>query len=368
MSSALAAPQPASADPHTVSLTINSSGQLSPNYRLELRNSTTKPIDVTVRQELPRGTGVTTTSSGGRVGETEVTWQVQAPPRSTTALTTSLTQSGGVTPLLSPACAYENGGNRPYDCSAASWTPPPPIVPANARVWWQQPRNLTIAGLSLLFGVVLIWSFARSLRRRRRRAAGRPPIGPTTRNPARALAPPPAPRRRRPPAFLVFALGIVLLAAGSAIGTQATVLGAHATGIVGKQRNGGWIGEPAAGPVGAVLHEAAFEVTVYRIACQESGRAARRCLATIGLHNVSNNKQLWYAPLQRAYLPTGNWVSTDEAATREVNGGRDFFAEPVASGQRLLFPLVFTVTSDLLPNRIELRSGVFNAGVTVTSV
>ncbi|SDY56067.1 hypothetical protein SAMN05444365_102650 [Micromonospora pattaloongensis] len=365
-SSILAAPQPAHAQPQTVSLGINSSGTLSPNYRIEVRNSTAKPIDVTVRQELPRGTTVTTTSPEARPKEGEVTWQLKAPPRSNTTLTSSLTHSGGST-LFSPACAYERDGSRPYSCATAAWTPPPDITPRHAPPWWQQPRTLTIIGASALVGLTLLWGLVAVARRWRRRAAGRSRIGPTTRAPIRGLAPPPAPRRRRrPPAVVVLAFTLLLLALTGALGTRAVVAGADTIQLARQQT--GWVGNQTSGPVGAALREDSFEFTVYRIGCQQVGPGTRRCIATVGVHNASGKDGHWHAGLQRAYLPTGSWVSTDEAATREANKGRDMFAEPLAAGQRLLFPLAFTVTSELLPTRIELRSGAFNAGVSVTPV
>ena len=65
------------------------------------------------------------------------------------------------------------------------------------------------------------------------------------------------------------------------------------------------------------------------------------------------------------YLPGGRWVSTDESATRTANLGRDVFADPVAAGSRMVLPLVFTVDGRDPPQQLELRSGVFSAGVRV---
>lgn len=118
------------------------------------------------------------------------------------------------------------------------------------------------------------------------------------------------------------------------------------------------------GTVGVPLRESAFEFTVYRVAC-DPGSGARRCQATVGLRNVSPEQQSWHGRLQRAYLSDGNFVSTDEQATRMANQGRDVFAQPVAAGTRMVLPLVFTVIGREPPTQLELRSGVFSAGVRV---
>ncbi|PWR10266.1 hypothetical protein DKT68_09535, partial [Micromonospora acroterricola] len=91
----------------------------------------------------------------------------------------------------------------------------------------------------------------------------------------------------------------------------------------------------------------------------------RRCQATVGVRNVTGDQQPWHGQLQRAYLPGGRWVSTDEPATRAANLGRDVFADPMAAGSRVVLPLVFTVDGRDPPRQLELRSGVFSAGVRV---
>lgn len=118
------------------------------------------------------------------------------------------------------------------------------------------------------------------------------------------------------------------------------------------------------GAVGEPLRESAFEFTVYRVAC-EPGAAARQCEATVGVRNLTPEQQSWHGRLQRAYLPDGNFVSTDEQATRAANQGRDVFAQPMAAGSRTVLPLVFTVAGKAPPEQLELRSGVFSAGVRV---
>lgn len=140
--------------------------------------------------------------------------------------------------------------------------------------------------------------------------------------------------------------------------------------------SGAWMGTGVAGPVGVPLRESAFEFTVYRMSCgapgsagQTDGGAApangRRCQATVGVRNVTGDHQPWHGQLQRAYLPGGRWVSTDEPATRAANLGRDVFADPMAAGTRMVLPLVFTVDGRDPPQQLELRSGVFSAGVRV---
>ncbi|MGW4153539.1 hypothetical protein ACWEDF_10345 [Micromonospora chersina] len=134
--------------------------------------------------------------------------------------------------------------------------------------------------------------------------------------------------------------------------------------------SGAWVGNSVTGPLGVPLRENAFEFTVYRLACgggtqPASPSGGRQCLATVGVRNVTSGEQTWHGQLQRAYLPGGNWVATDESATRVANLGRDVFAQPVAAGSRVLLPLVFTVHGDDPPKQLELRSGVFSAGVRV---
>lgn len=137
--------------------------------------------------------------------------------------------------------------------------------------------------------------------------------------------------------------------------------------------SGAWMGTGVSGPVGVPLRESAFEFTVYRMSCAAgaaSGSGAapaggRRCQATVGVRNVTGAEQPWHGQLQRAYLPGGRWVSTDEPATRAANLGRDVFANPVAAGSRAVLPLVFTVDGRDPPRQLELRSGVFSAGVRV---
>jgi hypothetical protein len=360
-----AAPASASANPtpEAVTIAVASSGTVSPEYRVEVHNETQSPVDVTVRQVVPHGTAVQAVSTGGRADAAEVTWQLQLPAHATEPLATSLTPTPTAAPVVVPACAYHRDGRLPYDCAAASWAlPPPPPAPEPSPWRWQLIAILAgVAALLILAG--LRWW----LRRRRNRRTPRPMPGQaatsSTAGPAQAV------RRRDPPVWRVVGLAVVLLVALTALGVRAAAV---AFNVIGKkasaalQEGRGWIGEPTVGPLGATLREAAFEFAVYRFSCQ-SGTAepSRRCIATVGVHNVSAESQPWYSMLQRAYLPGGTWVSADEAATTDVNGGIDLFSAPLPPGADMLVPVAFTVPSNAQPDRIELRSGVFSAGVTV---
>ena len=81
VSATLTTPVPALATPEAVSLSIDSSGQYWPDYRLQVRNATPRPISVTVRQELPRGTAVTVASDGGQAEQNELVWRIRVPAR-----------------------------------------------------------------------------------------------------------------------------------------------------------------------------------------------------------------------------------------------------------------------------------------------
>lgn len=213
-------------------------------------------------------------------------------------------------------------------------------------------------------------------------------------------APPGPPRRPRPPAWLAVTLAAVLAAglATTVIATASTQVTAIST-VDREPSSGAWIGRTIAGQVGAPLRDSAFEFTIYRLACPDPSAAAgggpteaaaagagvasptagagvtpptagpdaggTRCQVTVGLHNVSGREQHWDGSLQRAYLPGGDWVTADETATLAANAGRDYFAQPVPPGQRIVFPLVFTLPGPAAPTRVELRSEVFSAGISV---
>ncbi|MFI6819339.1 hypothetical protein ACIBJE_00105 [Micromonospora sp. NPDC050187] len=366
--------------PPVVRVRVAPAGTPAPAYRIEVRNDGNAPVDTTVRQELPPGASAATVTAGGRTtraagraGSAEVTWRLTLPARSTTTLNTALTAAAD-RPLTAPACAFDGAGNRPYDCATATWQQAAdPGSGAESTPLWQRPTTALAAGAALL--PVLAGTGWWLLRRRRRSTdattgrsgaipdgAGRPD-GRGTVYP-RAAVPSPAYRRRRPPVWLVVgvALAVLVGVVGAAAWTATTRVAAIDTGAA--PTSGAWTGQGRAGALGVPLREAAFEFTVYRMACDPASDR-RRCQATVGVRNLTPQQQVWHGELQRAYLPDGRWVNADEPATRAANQGRDVFAEPVAADQRMVVPLVFTVGGPEPPRQVELRSGVFSAGVRV---
>ncbi|NES35682.1 hypothetical protein G3554_05795, partial [Micromonospora sp. PPF5-17] len=177
-------------------------------------------------------------------------------------------------------------------------------------------------------------------------------------------------RRRTPPVGVMVGVAAAVLAGVvGAAGWTATQRVA-AIDTAKQPTSGAWMGKSVSGGVGVPLREAAFEFTVYRLACGAASLPVtkpgdRQCLATIGVRNLTPDEQTWHGQLQRAYLPGGNWVPADEDATQVANLGQDVFAKPVAAGSRVLLPLVFTMHGTDPPKQLELRSGVFSAGVRV---
>ncbi|MFE0590474.1 hypothetical protein [Micromonospora echinospora] len=366
--------------PPAVRVRVAPAGTPAPAYRIEVRNDGNAPVATTVRQELPPGASATTVSAGGRTTRSagradsaEITWRLTLPARSTTTLDTALTAAVD-RPLTAPACAFDGSGDRPYDCATATWqqaaksgadAAPPPL--------WQRPTTALAAG-ALLLAVLAATGWWLLRRRRRVTDAATGPFGadpgrtgrPESRGTVypRPAAPSPAYRRRRPPVWLVVGMALAILAGvvGAAAWTATTRVAAIDTDA--QPTSGAWTGPGHAGPLGVPLREAAFEFTVYRMAC-DPATARRRCQATVGVRNLTPQQQVWHGELQRAYLPDGRWVNADEPATRAANQGRDVFAEPVAADGRMLVPLVFTVGGPEPPNQVELRSGVFSAGVRV---
>lgn len=190
--------------------------------------------------------------------------------------------------------------------------------------------------------------------------------------PPRPAVPGRAKRRSGPPIWVVVSIAVVIVGLVVAVATWTATARVSAIDTGKQPTSGAWVGQSTSGAIGATMRDATFEFTVYRVNCgaavqQPAGPrpAGQRCLATVAARNVSKQPQLWYGASQRAYAPSGNWVTTDEPATRAVNGGRDIFAEPVPPSERLLFPLVFTMNGPSPPTRIELRGAVFSAGVSV---
>ncbi|MFG1954618.1 hypothetical protein [Micromonospora sp. NPDC048830] len=367
--------------------------------------------------------------AAGQAATTEVTWQLKLPARGSTTLHTALAAVAPGRPLSAPACAFTNDGNRAYDCATATWNRPmmPAAAKVTEAAVWRRPPVLlgALAGVLLLtMGGLWWWQ-----RRRRRRAEIRAGIGagagtgvaagtagtagagagtgvaagtagtagaevgagaaatagaevgagapgtagaevgagaPGTAGRGVVYSRPVAAARHRPPVWLVVA-GAATLLAGVVFAAALTASQRVAAIDTNKQpTSGAWLGQSATGAIGVPLRESAFEFTVYRLTCPpDGGGGGRRCLATVGVRNVTPQQQTWHGQMQRAYLPGGNWVSTDEQATRQANQGRDVFAQPLAAGARMVLPLVFTVGGTAQPKQLELRSGVFSAGVRV---
>lgn len=372
------AARPAPGPAPKVRVTVAPVATPAPAYRIEVHNDGGRPVDTTVRQELPPGASASTVTAGGRAtrpadGATpaEVTWRLRLPARSTTTLNTALTAAVPDQPVTAPACAYASDGDRPYDCATATWQQAAgPASEADGPLW-RRPATMLVALAALLLGGTG-WGWLRRRRRLDARSAlddGTSAGGGTTGRRRgtlypRPAVPPPAYRRRRPPVWLVVGVAAAVLAGvvGAAAWTATTRVAAVDTAQ--RPTSGAWTGQGRSGPVGTPLREAAFEFTVYRVACA-GPTDRRRCQATVGVRNVTTEQQVWHGELQRAYLADGGWVNADEVATRGANQGRDVFAEPVAAGQRLVLPLVFTVQGAQPPRQLELRSGVFSAGVRV---
>ncbi|MFF5179000.1 hypothetical protein ACFY2Q_13350 [Micromonospora sp. NPDC000316] len=380
---------PASVPAPPVTVAVAPESSPAPRYRIHVRNVGSSPVDTTVRQELPSGSSPTSISAGGRStnsggSATEVTWRLRLPAHSTTTLGTALTATAPGQKLTAPACAFTSDGSRPFDCASATWQAagtPAEEVTAAQPVWRQTPVLLAgLAVLLVLLGAALFWVWRRRRGRRVTAAAlssgggsdeGRGTIYP------RPSTPSPMRRRRTPPVALLVGAAVVVLAA--VVGTAGWTATRQVSEIDTQKQptSGAWMGTGVSGPVGVPLRDSAFEFTVYRMSCDAHGStgatneggaapaSGRRCQATVGVRNVTGDQQPWHGQMQRAYLPGGRWVSTDEPATRAANLGRDVFADPVAAGSRVVLPLVFTVDGRDPPRQLELRGGVFSAGVRV---
>ncbi|MFV2100448.1 hypothetical protein [Micromonospora sp. LOL_024] len=351
-----------------ISVAVTPDNTAEPGYRIKVHNRGDAPVDTTVRQELPQGLHASTISDGGREtrpgasATTEVTWRLKLPPRSTTTLGTTLTTTATRQPVTAPACAFSSDGRRPYDCSTATWTAPGAVADeAQEPAGWRRQLPALLAGVVavLVLGIagLLTW------RRRRPVAAALATDGPGTIYPRPATPRPPA-RRRKPPVWVVVPIAAAVLAGTVGAATWSATQRVTAIDTDSRPTSGAWKGTGASGELGMPLREDAFEFTVYRMTC-EPGRTARQCHTTLGVRNLTRENQVWHGKLQRAYLANGNWVTTDEQATRRANQGRDVFAQPMAAGSRMVLPLVFTINGRETPQRLELRSGVFSAGVRV---
>ncbi|MDG4808283.1 hypothetical protein O7634_16135 [Micromonospora sp. WMMD1120] len=373
---------PAKPPPQQVTVAVAPESSPAPRYRIQVRNVGNAPVDTTVRQELPPGSSPTAISAGGRstragTSTTEVTWRLRLPAHSTTTLGTALAATAPGRPLTAPTCAFTSDGSRPYDCATATWqaAAAPAAEVTEAPPWRRYPVLLAGLAVLLLVSAAVVWLWRRRRGRGRRLTAAALSTGDGKRGTVypRPSAPPAARRRRTPPVWLLVGAAVAVLA--GVVGTAGWTATRQVAGIDTQKQptNGAWMGTGVSGPVGVPLRESAFEFTVYRMTCgapdPTGGTAApargQRCQATVGVRNVTGEHQPWHSELQRAYLPGGRWVSTDETATRAANLGRDVFADPMAAGSRVVLPLVFTVDGRDPPRQLELRSGVFSAGVRV---
>ncbi|WP_410820680.1 hypothetical protein [Micromonospora sp. 050-3] len=378
---------PASAPPQQVTVAVATESSPAPRYRIQVRNVSNSPLVTTVRQELPPGSSTTAISGGGQStpaggSATEVTWRLRLPAHSTTTLGTALAATVPGRPLTAPTCAFTSDGSRPYDCASATWqaAAAPAAEMTEAPPWRRYPVLLAGLAVLLLISATLVWVWRRRRGRRVTAAAlstgggaegGRGTVYP------RPAAPSPVRRRRTPPVWMLVGAAVVVLA--GVVGTAGWTATRQVAAIDTQKQptSGAWVGSGVNGSLGVPLRESAFEFTVYRMTCGAPGTAGkpdgggaapangRRCEATVGVRNVTGDHQPWHSELQRAYLPGGRWVSTDESATRTANLGRDVFADPMAAGTRMVLPLVFTVDGRDPPQQLELRSGVFSAGVRV---
>ncbi|MEU1246582.1 hypothetical protein [Micromonospora arida] len=378
---------PASAPPQQVTVAVATESSPAPRYRIQVRNVSNSPLETTVRQELPPGASTTAISGGGRStpaggSATEVTWRLRLPAHSTTTLGTALAATAPGKPLTAPTCAFTSDGSRPYDCATATWqaAAAPAAEVTEAPPWRRYPVLLGGLAVLLLISAALVWVWRRRRGRRVTAAAlstgGGPEGGRGTVYP-RPAAPSPVRRRRTPPVWMLVGAAVVVLA--GVVGTAGWTATRQVAAIDTEKQptSGAWVGTGVTGSLGVPLRESAFEFTVYRMTCGAPGTAGktdgggaapangRRCEATVGVRNVTGDHQPWHSELQRAYLPGGRWVSADESATRTANLGRDVFADPMAAGTRMVLPLVFTVDGRDPPQQLELRSGVFSAGVRV---
>ncbi|MCG5460048.1 hypothetical protein PSH03_005846 [Micromonospora sp. PSH03] len=377
---------PASAPPQQVTVAVATESSPAPRYRIQVRNVSNSPLETTVRQELPPGSSTTAISGGGRStpaggSATEVTWRLRLPAHSTTTLGTALAATAPGRPLTAPTCAFTSDGSRPYDCATATWqaAAAPAAEAGEAPPWRRYPVLLAGLAVLLLISAALVWVWRRRRGRRVTAAALSTGGGESDRGTVypRPAAPSPVRRRRTPPVWMLVGAAVVVLA--GVVGTAGWTATRQVAAIDTQKQptSGAWVGTGVNGSLGVPLRESAFEFTVYRMTCGAPGTAGkadgggaapangRRCEATVGVRNVTGDHQPWHSELQRAYLPGGRWVSTDESATRTANLGRDVFADPMAAGTRMVLPLVFTVDGRDPPQQLELRSGVFSAGVRV---
>ncbi|HTF08208.1 MAG TPA: hypothetical protein VK659_08555 [Asanoa sp.] len=342
----VAARQP---DSSQVDVAVTSTGKQDAVYRVAVRNRTEAPTELTVRQSVPDGASVVSTSPapglGGSPGPgspSELVWPVRLGPFESTTVTAMFKPSGEA-PLSGAACAYAGWNGQPVDCSATVWTPERAdvVAPVAAVPWWRQwwvPATTVL----LVLATVLFVRYGRP------RAAAR----------VAALS-----DRGRAGVAVVTAL---VLLVGLGVLAVALVVPRLAAASAATQRMpaSGWHGPTAAGGIGVPLRDSTFEFTAYRLVCAPAG-GGQRCTAVVGITNHGPVPEHWHGSLQRLSNTGGDPLGTDVIATRVANGGRDIFDAPVVPGHRLIAQLVWSIPATAMPTTVELRSGAFAHGVRV---
>jgi len=307
---------------------------------------------------------------------------VRLEPWQSTTLTATFAPEGADR-LSGAACAYVGWAGEPIDCSASVWTPT--ATTAATASWWRSWWVLLIAAVALatlVLSLVNVRAGARaslsagaSLRTGPARTAqsgtgpdwnARPGVGSVGgASPDQGLVGRGGEGTRRPPTWVavVLAVAMVLGLGIAAVAVGGSKLAAAADSGPGNTE--GWVGPVAEGPIGTALRENAFEFTAYRFGCEPAQGGGDTCTAVVGLTNPESAPERWHPQMQRLRAG-GARVQADAAATRVANGGRDVFADLVAPGHRVLAQLVWTVPDGATPTAIELRSGAFAQGATVT--
>ncbi|MEV4622632.1 hypothetical protein AB0J74_28460 [Asanoa sp. NPDC049573] len=343
----VAAHQP---DSSQVDVAVTSTGKQDAVYRVAVRNRTEAPTELTVRQSVPDGASIVSTSPapglGGSPGPgspSELVWPVRLGPFESTTVTATFHPSG-VAPLSGAACAYAGWNGQPVDCSATVWTPERPAVaaPVVAPPWWRQWWVPAVTALVVLATVLFVrygWP----------RAAAR----------VAALS-----DRGRAGVAVVTAL-VLLVGLGVLAVALALPRLAAASSATHRMPASGWHGPTATGKIGVRLRDSTFEFTAYRFVCAPAG-GGQRCTAVVGLTNYGPAPEYWHGSLQRLGNTAGDPLGTDAIATRVANGGRDVFDKPVVPGHRLIAQLVWSIPAAATPTTMELRSGAFAQGVRIS--
>jgi hypothetical protein len=319
----------------------SSSGQDAAVYRVEVRNGTPAPVDLLVRQSVPRGASVAATTPGGAVTPGEVNWALRVEARRTTAVRATFAGTGDT---FAAACAYGVPDAAPVSCASAAWSAP--RSPVALGPWW---RSWPVGALAAVV-VVLVVVLVVVVRHRRSASAA---------SAASAV-------RRGPPLWTVFLLATAALVGLLAAGAVAAAPRLTSLVGAGPSDGDGWVGSAPSGSVGQPLADNAFTFIAYRLSCAPApGGAGSRCVAVIGATNRSSAQERWHGVLQRLATSDGGWAPVDDAQTAAANGGRDVFAGTLQPGGKVLGQLVFTVPAGRAATELELRSGAFADGVRV---